>query len=97
MTRSMLEVMLELAAAVRVPQSDITDGKATPGLAGGSSGTPAVNILCGNTAPAGASIAVKYNGRWFWIADTDIQSKTVFGTVMLFSISDIGSRGMGRS
>jgi hypothetical protein len=31
--------------------------------------------------------------RWFWISDTDIRSKDMFGAVMLlFSISDIGLR-----
>jgi hypothetical protein len=100
MTRSMLEVLFELAADVRVPESDITEGRAGPGLAagqaGGTSGTSAVNILSGSSAPSDASIAVQYNGRWFWIADTDIQSKTIFGTVMLlFSISDIGVKGTG--
>jgi len=31
MTRSMLQVMLELAAGVQVPESDVTQGKAAPG------------------------------------------------------------------
>lgn len=100
MTRSMLEVMLELAADVRVPESDVTEGRAAPGLAGGQSGgtqsTQAVNILSGNRAPSDASIAVQYNGRWFWIDDADIRSKDIFATVMLmFSISDIGVKGAG--
>jgi hypothetical protein len=100
MTRSMLEVMLELAHGVRVPESDVTDGRAAPGLAdgqsGGTTGAAAVNILSGNGAPSDASIAVQYNGHWFWIADTDFRSKSVFGTVMLlFSISDIGVKANG--
>jgi len=98
MTRSMMEVMLELAAGMHVPESDVTEGRAAPGLAygqaGGTPGTPTVNILSGNKAPSDASIAVQYNGRWFWIADTDFRSKTIFGTVMiLFSISDVGIKG----
>lgn len=100
MTRSMLEVMFELAADVRVPESDVTEGRAGPGLAAGqadgTSGTPVVNILSGRSVPSDASIAVQYNGRWFWIADTDFRSKTIFGIVMLlFSISDIGTKGTG--
>jgi hypothetical protein len=100
MTRSMLEVMLELAHGVRVPESDVTEGRAAPGLAlgqsDGTAGTPVVNILSGNSAPSDASIAVQYDGRWFWIADTDFRSKSIFGTVMmLFSISDIGAKANG--
>src|SRR5262249_4689800 len=75
MTRSMLEVMLELAHGVRVPESDVTEGRAAPGLAegqvGGAADTSVVNILSSNRAPSDASIAVQYNGHWFWIADTD--------------------------
>ena len=45
MTRSMLQIMLEFAAIVRVPESDVVQGKATPGLvdaqaAGALSGPP---------------------------------------------------------
>ncbi len=98
MTRSMLQVMEELAVGVHVPESDVAEGKAAPGAvqgqAGGTGAAAAVNIQSGNKAPQGASIAVQFNGRWFWIADTDFQSKRVFTTVMLlFSISDIGTKG----
>jgi hypothetical protein len=100
MTRSMLEVMLELAHGVRVPESDVTEGRAAPGLAEGQSGatadTPVVNIQSSNSAPSDGSIAVQYNGHWFWIADSDFRSKSIFGTVMmLFSISDIGAKANG--
>lgn len=92
LTRSMMQVMQQLAADVQVPESDVSEGRAAPVklLPGGT----AVNILSGTQAPSGASIAVQYSGRWFWIADTDFQSKRVFSTVMLlFSISDIGMKG----
>jgi hypothetical protein len=100
MTRSMLQVLLDLAADVQVPQSDVSEQRADPGLVEGQVArpqtAPAVNILTGNREPPEASISVQYNGRWFWIADTDIRSKNMFGSVMLlFSISDIGSKGKG--
>jgi hypothetical protein len=35
-----------------------------------------------------------YEGRWFWIAATDIESKYTSGIIMLlFSIADTGGRG----
>jgi hypothetical protein len=100
MTRSMLEVMLELAHGVRVPESDVTEGRVAPGLAegqpSGTADTPVVNVLSSNSAPSDASIAVQYNGHWFWIADTDFGSKSTFGSVMMmFSISDIGAKSNG--
>jgi len=53
-----------------------------------------MKILVGDAAPKDAFVAAQYDGRWFWIADTDIQSKSTFGIVMLlFSISETGIRG----
>ena len=97
-TRSMLQLMSELAAGVQVPRSDVDAGRAAPGSVEGQSvGNPlstGVSIHSGNKAPPGATITVQYDGRWFWIDDKDFQSKRVFATVMLlFSISDIGIKG----
>jgi hypothetical protein len=97
-TRSMLEIMLEFAAAVQVPDSDISGGKAAPGAvssqAQASWGGPPMRVLVSDTAPKDAFVAVPYGGRWYWIADNDIQSKTTFGIVMLlFSIADTGVKG----
>ena len=98
MTRSMLQIMLEFAFTVQVPESDVVQGKATPGLvdtpgAGALNGPP-LRVLVSDTQPQDAHVAVQYDGRWFWIADTDIQSKYTFGIIMLlFSIADTGVKG----
>ncbi len=96
MTRSMLQVMIELGILAQVPEADIAGGKATPGtgpVATATGGPPLLNIMSGATAPADAYAAIPYKGRWFWIADSDIRSKSVFTSVMLlFSISDVGAR-----
>jgi len=97
-TRSMLEIMLEFAATVQVPAVDVADGKATPGAVSSrpaeALGGPPMRILVGDHAPGDASVAVRYNNRWFWIPDTDIQSKSTFAVVMLlFSISETGIKG----
>jgi len=97
-TRSMLEIMLEFAAVVQVPEADVVQGKATPGVvdtpsARTLSGSP-LRVLVADTQPRDAFVAAQYDGRWFWIADTDIQSKYTFGVIMLlFSIADTGVRG----
>jgi hypothetical protein len=93
-TRSMLQIMLEFAAIVEVPASDVTDGRASPGPVGQQPNQPRLRILSGDAQPSDAYVAVQYGGRWFWIANTDIQSKLTFGVViMLFSIADTGTRG----
>jgi hypothetical protein len=95
MTRSMLQIMLEFAAVIRVPASDVEQGRATAGLgdAGAPNGPP-LRVLVADAAPKDAHVAVQYDNRWFWIADTDIQSKYTFGIIMLlFSIADTGVKG----
>jgi hypothetical protein len=98
MTRSMLQIMLEFAAIVEVPQSDVAQGRAAPGSvdipgAGALSGPP-LRVLVTNAPPQDAYVAVEYDRRWYWIANTDIQSKYTFGIIMLlFSIADTGVKG----
>lgn len=96
-TRSMLQVMIELGVLAQVPDADIAGGKATPGASSvspsGGNGPPLLNISSGAVPPPDAYAAVPYRGHWFWIADTDIRSKTMFsGIMLLFSISDVGVR-----
>ena len=82
-TRSMLQIMLEFSTLVRVPASDVTLGKATPGSVDAQADQPqgaaAMKVMSGDAAPKDAFVSVQYGGRWFWIADTDIQSKSTFG------------------
>jgi hypothetical protein len=98
MTRSMLQIMLELATIVEVPETDVSEGRAWPGVVAEQprprTGPSEIRVLSGANAPSDAYVAVEYNGRSFWIADTDLQSKFSFAFVMLlFSISDTGVRG----
>jgi hypothetical protein len=99
LTRSMLQIMLELGFFTDVPAGDIAEGRATPS---GDTGAPAetatipLRIASGDTPPKETFVSVPYHGHLFWIADTDIQSKSTFGAVMLlFSISDVGAKGSG--
>lgn len=96
-TRSMLQVMLELGVLAQVPETDVADGKATKGAPSnpsfGGERAPFLNIMSGPAPPPEAYAAVQYMGHWFWIANNDIRSKTIFsGVMLLFSISDVGVR-----
>lgn len=69
-------------------------GKAAPGLvdiqAGEIPNSPTLMMISSGIAPpTDTNVAVQYNGRWFWLAATDIRSKYTFGSLMLllFSIS----------
>jgi len=98
-TRTMLQIMLEFAATVQVPEADVAQGRATPGLAADTPAAvtqngPPLRIIVTDAQPQDAYVAAQYGGRWFSIADTDIQSKYTFAVIMLlFSIADTGVRG----
>jgi hypothetical protein len=64
MTRSILQIMLEFAAVVQVPQSDVEQGKALPGLidtrAPAAPGGPPLQVLVTDAQPKDAFVAVQY-------------------------------------
>jgi hypothetical protein len=97
LTRSMLQIMLELGFFAEVPEADILEGRATPNeidSAAGAAELVPLRIMSGKAPPKEAFVSVPYHGHWFWIADTDIRSKSAFSAVMLlFSISDVGAKG----
>jgi hypothetical protein len=98
LTRSMLQIMVELAANIQVPASDVAEGKAASGSVrdqpSETPGSTALQIMSGDVPPQGAYVAVPYKNHWFWIAETDIRSKFTFAFVMLlFSISETGVTG----
>ena len=97
MTRSMLQIMLEFAAVIQVPEADVAQGKAGPGLVDTQSSAlndPPLRVQVTDAPPRDAYVSAQYDKRWFWIADNDIQSKYTFGIIMLlFSIADTGVRG----
>jgi len=92
-TRSMLEIILNLGTGIDLPASDATSGRVLPGLrqAGEEAATPLVHIRSGTAAPDMAYAAVPYKGQWYWIDDTDIASKRTFTFLMiLFSLAETG-------
>jgi len=97
MTRSMLQIMLEFAAVIQVPEADVVEGKAGPGFVDTQSAAlngPPLRVQVTDAPPRDAYVSAQYDKRWFWIADNDIQSKYTFATIMLlFSIAETGVRG----
>jgi len=83
--RSLAGVMFFLSHGVDVPQHDIEAGRVTVTLS--ASGEPfdwervvgdLLDVKSQHRPPADATIAVKYRGTWFYIDDTDVQSKYTF-------------------
>ena len=93
LTRSMMEIMLQLGFGIDLPAEHATAGRVLPGQrqSGEAAAEPLVRIRSGTEAPADAYAAVPYKGYWYWIDDTDIASKRTFTFLMiLFSLAETG-------
>jgi hypothetical protein len=88
----------KFAYAIQLPQSDIAEGRVAPGGDNNQSRSPLsgppMRVLVADTMPQDAYAAVSYGNRWYWIANTDIESKATFAVIMLlFSIAETGTKG----
>jgi hypothetical protein len=93
LSRSMMEIMLQLGFGIDLPAEHAIDGRVLPGQLrpGDVPATPLVHIRSGTQAPADAYTAVPYRGHWYWIDDTDVASKRTFTFLMiLFSLAETG-------
>jgi len=93
LTRSMMEIMLQLGFGIDLPATHAAGGRALPGQwqPGNAKAEPLVHIRSGTEAPADAYAAVPYKGYWYWIDDNDIASKRRFTFLMiLFSLAETG-------
>jgi hypothetical protein len=97
-TRSMLEILIDLASAIEVPASDVAQGivPAPPHFDADDANAykPLIRILSGDAPPDHAFVAVEYHGHWFWIDERDYGSKGMFSFVMImFSLMDTAPKG----
>jgi hypothetical protein len=86
-TRSLQEILEELAAGVDVPPADVAAGRATgvPAVAESPNSPPLIHIYSGPEPPDDAYSAVSYQHQWFWIDNDDLRSKLDFIFLMVFS------------
>jgi hypothetical protein len=85
-SRSMLQIMMAFASYVDVPAPHLAGGMATPALddSGAEGRAQPVRIHSGSERPASAFAAVRYRDHWFWVDDSDLQTKRAFTAVMFF-------------
>lgn len=96
MTRSMLQIMIELATQIDVPEQHVTEGRTIPSVnAQGNANeklAKLINIHSSETRPETPFTAVNYRDYWYWIDDRDFKSKRTFAFLMiLFSLTETGS------
>ncbi len=95
-TRSIVELLENMAAQVEVPPDDLAQHKAFPGFETGRvvpGVSPIIRIQSAKKKPVDAFVSVYYRNYWFWIDDGDLTSKRSFAQLMqLFTMADTGSR-----
>ena len=95
-SRSMTQIMIEYAADIEVPQSDIDEGRVTRTASvttdNNIGGLPIIRIHNGIVQPDDAHVAVFYRDKWYWVNDTDMYSKATLQFLMvLFSLTERGT------
>ena len=92
-TRSIQQILAELATGVDVPEQDLLDGRATARDRAAADDTAALmHIRSGSERPLDAFATVPYRNRWFWIDDRDLNSKRMFVFLTMFmSLTESGA------
>lgn len=93
LSRSMLEIMLQLGFGVDIPAEHAKDGRVLTGAwkTGDTAAKPLVRIHSGKERPDDTYAAVPYKDFWYWIDDKDIASKRTFTFLLiLFSLAETG-------
>jgi hypothetical protein len=93
LSRSMLEIIVDLGSYIEVPPADVESKRVNATMpltnADGSEIVPLIRISSSKDRPSDSFIAIPYRGHWFWIDDRDIRSKAVFTFLMfVFSLTE---------
>lgn len=85
LTRSMLQIINNLASYMEVPEKDVKDGRVNPTFqeeVGGAAIEPLLRVKTSSQKPDEAFVAVPYRNHWFYIDDRDLRSKKMFSFLM---------------
>jgi hypothetical protein len=93
LTRSMLEILIDLSSYIEVPAASISERRTFPTpaseVASGVAVPPLIRILSSPQNPSDAFAAVSYRKDWYWIDDRDFASKRLFSFIMfLFTLTE---------
>jgi hypothetical protein len=96
LTRSIIEILADLASFISVPEAHVRERRVGPTQEdeGGAEGPPRALIQIGSAAarPDDAFAAVRYRGYWFAIDDHDMPSKRLF-TFLMFIFTLVETSG----
>lgn len=94
-TRSFLEILIDTAASIEVPEAHVGEGSVTRTAAFDTDAVigykPMIRIRSGQDRPDNAFVSIPYRDYWYWIDHRDYRSKSIFSFLMIiFSLTDTG-------
>jgi hypothetical protein len=98
LTRSILEVIIDISADIEVPAAHVEEKRVSPthveeATAGGKI-LPLIRIRSSSGRPDDAFVSVPYRNSYFWIDDRDLMSKKIFSFLMfVFTLVETGEKG----
>ena len=91
LSRSMIEIMIDIATMIDVPPEHVASGKTIANSPESALGSRRVRILSGSEPPAESFAQVRYGDTWYWIPATDFASKRALTFLLLFfSLAETG-------
>jgi hypothetical protein len=83
-TRSVVGILAHISAQIDVPEDDIQAHRTLPSIGYATAEQrPVVVVRTSRSQPQSTYIAVQFKNRWFWVADTDFDSKVAFSIVQI--------------
>jgi hypothetical protein len=78
-TRSILGMMSEVSARIEVPKQDVQSGRTIPAIPHVlTDPLPVITVRVGPQEPARSYVSLRFGDEWFWIDETDFNSKVAF-------------------
>ena len=96
LTRSMLQILSELASYIDIPEVHVQEKRAPANLAVAADTkagmVPLLRVYSSLKLPEDAFVRIEYRGYWYWIDDKDYWSKRMFTFMMyLFTLAETGT------
>ena len=98
LTRSLLQVIVDLSADIEVPDAHVEEKRVSPtrveeAVKDGKI-LPLIRIHSSSGKPDDAFVSVPYRDSHFWIDDRDLMSKKIFSFLMfVFTLVETGEKG----
>jgi hypothetical protein len=98
LTRSFLEVIIDQAANIEVPDVHVAEKRVSPTFVEkattGEKVLPLIRVQSSSGKPGDPFISVPYRNVYFWIDDRDLMSKSIFSFLMFIStLIETGEKG----